>query len=374
VQGVNLTRLRMLSEVGARGSLSAAASALDYTPSAVSQQIALLEREAGVRLVERGPRGASLTDAGELLARHADAALLELAKARRALDALSAAPAARLRVAAFPTALATVVALAARTFADAHPETALELVDAEPHDALAALEHRAADVAVLYDYEPAGSTGDVVWHEPVLLCLPAGHRLSEHDEIELAELAGEAWFGAPDRPWAPALLEQCRAAGFTPAFSPLRSSDYAAMQGLASAHGLVGLIPALALAAPHPGVAIRRLRPEPRARRLRFAAADRASPAAACFRDHLAVAAQRSAYGSAGSSGSASSGTMSGSSAGSDEMTPSISPCATGSSASPSADSDAGWPTGASAGASLSTTSATAETSSPGRRFITLTP
>ena len=86
---MNLNRLRMLSEIAGRGSFRAAAMALDYSPSAVSQQIALLEREAGVRLVQRGPRGAELTDAGRLLVRHADVALRELAKARRALDALS---------------------------------------------------------------------------------------------------------------------------------------------------------------------------------------------------------------------------------------------------------------------------------------------
>jgi DNA-binding transcriptional LysR family regulator len=288
----------MLSEIGARGSFSAAASALDYTPSAVSQQIALLEREAGVRLVDRGPRGACLTDAGRLLVRHADVALLELAKARRALAALSAAPAALLRVAAFPTALATIVALAARSFAEEHTETAVQVLDAEPAAARALVARRRADVAVHYDYEPSGGD-DVIWREPVLLCLPAGHALSAAPEVELADLAGEAWFGADGMPWAPALVDQCRAAGFTPAFSPLLSSDYAAMQGLVATHGLVGLIPALALDAPHPGVVIRRLRPAPRARRLRYAAADPGDPAAQRFREHLTMAVVRRSSGRA---------------------------------------------------------------------------
>jgi DNA-binding transcriptional LysR family regulator len=285
----------MLSEIGARGSFSAAASALDYTPSAVSQQIALLEREAGVRLVERGPRGACLTDAGRLLVRHADVALLELAKARRALAALSTAPATRLRVAAFPTATATIVALAARSFAEEQPDASVQVLDAEPQAAQSLLARRQADVAVLYDYEPGG--GDVIWREPVLLCLPAGHRLSAAAEVDLTDLAGEAWFGGDGLPWAPALVEQCRAAGFTPTFSPLLSHDYAAMQGLVATHGLVGLIPALALDAPHPGVVIRRLRPGPRPRRLRYAAADAASPAAQRFRDHLTMAVVRRSSG-----------------------------------------------------------------------------
>jgi DNA-binding transcriptional LysR family regulator len=282
----------MLSEIGARGSFSAAASALDYTPSAVSQQIALLEREAGIRLVERGPRGAYLTDAGKLLARHADVALLELAKARRALAALSAAPVARLRVAAFPTATATIVALAARSFAEEQPESSVQVIDAEPHEAQALLARGQADVAVAYDYEPGGGA-DVIWREPVLLCLPAGHPLAATAVVELADLAGEEWFGDHGLPWAPALVEQCRAAGFTPDFSPLLTHDYAAMQGLVATHGLVGLIPALALEAPHPGVVIRELRPAPRQRRLRYVAADPESPAGQRFRDHLTMAVVR---------------------------------------------------------------------------------
>jgi len=282
---VNLTRLRMLSEIGTRGTFSAAAAALDYTPSAVSQQIALLERETGVRLVERGPRGAELTDAGRLLVRHADVALLELAKARQALDQLSSTGTARLRVAAFSTAMATIVALAARSFGEAYPECTVQVVDAEPPAAWAMLAARQVDAAVVYDFE-AGGEGELVGDDPVLLCLPGGHRLAEEDEVELADLSGELWFGSDACPWVPSLVEQCRAAGFTPSFSPLLTHDYAAMQGLVAAHRLVGLIPVLALAAPHPGVVIRELRPRPRPRTIRYAA-DPANPAVDGFRDHL---------------------------------------------------------------------------------------
>ena len=286
IPGVNLTCLRMLSEIGARGSFSAAAAALDYTPGAVSQQIALLERETGIRLVDRGPRGAALTDAGRLLVRHADVALLELAKASDALAALTATATARLRVAAFPTATATIVAVAVRTFADEHEHLSVEVLDAEPEPAQALLESRRADVAVIYDYVPADGD-DVLWHEPVFLCLPAGHRLAAAAEVDLAELADERWFGSDGCPWVPSLVEQCRAAGFTPVFSPFLTHDYGAMQGLVATHGLVGVIPALALDAPHPGVAIRRLRPAPRSRRLRYVGAHAAADA---FRDHLMTA------------------------------------------------------------------------------------
>jgi DNA-binding transcriptional LysR family regulator len=288
---VNLTRLRMLSEIADRGSFRAAAAALDYTPSAVSQQIALLEREAGVQLVDRGPRGANLTDAGRLLVRHADIALLELAKARRELDAMAGNGTTRLRVAAFPTATATIVALAARSFGAEHPEWTVQVHDAEPHQAAALLAAGGVDAAVVYDFEPGGN-GDLIGHDQMLLCLPASHRLAAEREVELADLAGEQWFGGDGFAGDPPLVELCRAAGFTPTFSPLVSNDYSAMQALVATHGLVGLIPALALVAPRPDVAIRALRPRPPARTLRLAVATD-QPVLERFRDHLRAALAR---------------------------------------------------------------------------------
>jgi DNA-binding transcriptional LysR family regulator len=286
---VNLTRLRMLSEVATRGSFRAAASALDYTPSAVSQQIALLERETGVPLVARGPRGARLTDAGLLLVRHADVALLELAKARHALDALAGNGATRLRVAAFPSATATIVALAARSFAAEQPEWTVHVVDAEPDRARSLLAAGEVDAAVVYEFEPGGP-GALIGIDPMVLCLPAGHRLAARAEVDVAELAGEVWCGGDGCPSVPALVELCRAAGFTPTFSPLQTHDYTAMQGLVATHGLIALIPALALAAPRPDVAIRRLRPEPRPRTLRYILGDAAHPAGERFFDHVRAA------------------------------------------------------------------------------------
>jgi DNA-binding transcriptional LysR family regulator len=280
---VNLTRLRMLSEVAGRGSFRAAATALDYSPSAVSQQIALLEREAGVRLVSRGPRGAELTDAGQLLVRHADVALRELTKARRALDALAGnngTP--RLRVAAFPTATATIVAMAARS-------VNVQVVDAEPPQARALLAAGEIDAAVVYEFEPGGP-GDLIGHDPMLLCLPAGHRLAGQPEIDVRDLAGELWLGGDVCPSVPELIEVCRAAGFAPAFCPIETHDYAAMQGLIATQGLVGLIPRLAMVPPRPDLATRRLRPEPRPRTLRYIAGDASHPLAERFRDELCAA------------------------------------------------------------------------------------
>jgi DNA-binding transcriptional LysR family regulator len=283
--GVNVTRLRMLSEVARRGSYRAAAAALDYTPSAVSQQIALLERETGHRLVDRGPHGAQLTEAGVVLVRHADVALDELDRARQELTALSGATG--LRVAAFPTATATIVALAARSLGS----EPMRVVDAEPDEAHVMLATGEIDAAVVYDFEPDGN-GELIGHDPMLLCLPAGHPLAASEDVQLAELAGEQWFGGAACPWIHVLVEQCRAAGFTPTFSLLQTNDYAAMQALAATHGLVGLIPKLALAAPHPGVVFRRLEPPPRPRTLRYAIAGAPTPATERLGAHLRAALQ----------------------------------------------------------------------------------
>src|SRR2546426_6643883 len=117
---VDVKRMRVLREVAKQGSFSAAAEELSYTQSAVSQQIAALEREAGTTLVERG-RSIRLTDAGEALVRHADAVLATLAEAEAELEAIAGLRGGRLRLASFSTAGATLVPLAIATFRSHHP-------------------------------------------------------------------------------------------------------------------------------------------------------------------------------------------------------------------------------------------------------------
>src|SRR3954449_11724762 len=113
---LDVRRLRVLREVAARGSFSAAAEALSFTQSAVSQQIAALEREAGAKLVERNPRGIRLTDAGRALVEHAEVIIGRLAAAEAELEAIADLRGGRLRLASFPTAGATLVPLAIAKF------------------------------------------------------------------------------------------------------------------------------------------------------------------------------------------------------------------------------------------------------------------
>src|ERR671915_1260064 len=129
---LDVRRMRVLREVAVRGSFSAAAESLSFTQSAVSQQIAALEREAGATLVERSARGVRLTDAGEALVRHADAILARLADAEAELEAIAGLRGGRLRLGSFPTARATLMPRAIAAFSTRHPAVELSLVEADP--------------------------------------------------------------------------------------------------------------------------------------------------------------------------------------------------------------------------------------------------
>src|ERR1700756_2270325 len=133
---LDVRRLRVLKEVAEQGSFSAAADSLSYTQSAVSQQVAALERETGTQLVQRNARGVRLTEAGAALVCHADAIIARLAAAEAELEAIAGLRGGRLRLATFPTAGATLVALAVAEFSRRHPGVELTLCDAEPEESL----------------------------------------------------------------------------------------------------------------------------------------------------------------------------------------------------------------------------------------------
>src|SRR5260370_12392450 len=118
---LNVNRLRVLREVAARGSFSAAAQSLSYTQSAVSQQIATLEAETGTLLVERRPRGLRLTPAGQALVEHADAIMARLESAEAELAAIAGVGGRRLRMASFPTAGAALMPLPVAEVSPPHP-------------------------------------------------------------------------------------------------------------------------------------------------------------------------------------------------------------------------------------------------------------
>src|SRR3954469_12288553 len=145
---LDVRRLRVLREVAASGSFSAAAEVLAFTQPAVSRQIATLEAEAGAELVERGARGIRLTAAGELLVEHAEVILDRLAMAEHELEALAGLRGGRLRVGAFPSANATLIPLALAAFDEAYPEVGLSLVEARSVQCAVLLRAGELDLAV----------------------------------------------------------------------------------------------------------------------------------------------------------------------------------------------------------------------------------
>ena len=266
---LDVRRLRVLREVASRGSFSAAADALNFTQSAVSQQIAALEREAGTILVERSARGVRLTEAGEALVRHTDVILARLADAEAELEAIAGLRGGRLRVGAFPTAAATLVPRAIAIFRDRHPAVDLSLVPAEPEEGAAKLRSGDVDIALMIDAfwgEPIGGAGLERVHlldDPMYVCLPAGHRLAGRSRIKLEDLSDEAWMlgatgGCPD---TAIFLRACEKAGFEPRVG-FHTDDYNAIQGFVAAGMGVSVIPDLALSTVREDVVIRAIGPK----------------------------------------------------------------------------------------------------------------
>src|SRR3977135_1182871 len=150
---LSLSLLLVLKEVAYRGSFSAAAQALSYTQSAISQQIAVLEAESGMALLERHPRGVSLTAAGQTLVNHAEGILARLDAADAALSAIAGLRGGRLRVASSPTAGATLMPLAIATFRAAYPDVELTLAEGEPEEIVPRLRAGELDLALLFEFD-----------------------------------------------------------------------------------------------------------------------------------------------------------------------------------------------------------------------------
>src|SRR3954454_2865309 len=266
---LDVRRMRVLREVARRGSFSAAAESLAYTQSAVSQQIAALESEAGTRLVERNARGVRLTDAGRALVEHTDVILARLADAEAELEAIAGRRGGRLRLAAFPSAGATIMPQAIARFRARHPAVELTLEPAAPEPALVGL--RAGDADLILDitgsFRPPRDDGIERVHlldDPMYVALPQGHPLAHKRNLKLEELADESWIlgttgSCPD---ASIFLHSCQLAGFEPHVT-FNSDDYFAIQGFVAAGVGASFIPDLALITVRDDIVVRSLGPRP---------------------------------------------------------------------------------------------------------------
>jgi len=265
---LDVRRMQVLRAVVTSGSVTAAATHLGYTPSAVSQQIAVLERQAGVPLLERVGRGVQPTPAGLLLTEYAARIGREVAEAETALADLRAGRTGSLTVRYFPTAGADLVAPAVARLRREHPGVRIDLGLVDPGDPLPEVEKGRADLAIVVRPRGQGREGLRLVHlrdDPYRAVLPKGHRLAAKRVLDLTDLAGEPWVGSesPDGSCLELILRACAAAGFSPAVV-VQSEDYATAQGFVAAGLGVSLLPLAALAHHHPGVVVRKVRgPEP---------------------------------------------------------------------------------------------------------------
>jgi DNA-binding transcriptional LysR family regulator len=286
---LDVTRLRVLVAVARYGSVTAAARALNYAQPSVSHHLARLEAETGIKLIQRAGRGIRLTDAGRLLAERAAEVIGRLDAAENELAAYTGLRAGRLRLAAFPSALGTIVPAAAAMLREHQPTVDLRLTEAEPPEALRMLRAGYVDVALVFRYSPDASglnapgpairegpespaahghpaaSGDedggiditeglrerLLLDEPVHLVTSAHG--ADQSPADLSRYARHRWIAGCDRCRAN-LLRQCALAGFVPKIA-YTTDDYIAVQALVAAELGVSILPALALrAARHPGV------------------------------------------------------------------------------------------------------------------------
>ncbi|MEV4185218.1 LysR family transcriptional regulator [Streptosporangium canum] len=215
------TRLRLLREFAEHGTMTAVGEVCGMTSSAVSQQLATLEREAKVALFERAGRRVRLTAEGQRLVRHANIVLNALDAAEEDLRAAST-PRGPVRVACFATAAVHRLLPAIATARTRHPELRVVVHELEPHEAVGALRDGSCDLAIAFTYnlipedEPPGISRRLLGVEPILIALPAGHPAATH-EVDLRLLRDEQWIAGSQGTTDHEMLDRaCALAGFHP--------------------------------------------------------------------------------------------------------------------------------------------------------------
>ena len=272
----DLRLLNVLREVALRGSFSAAAESLAYTQPAISPQIARLEKHVGVKLIEREPRGVRLTPAGEVLVRHTERVMAQLAAADEELQDVAAQARGRLRIGSFATAAGTIVPRAVAAFRPLRPAIEVEISLLDPHESIPAVRRGDLEIAIT---EEGGFEGEVhteglqiehLLDDHMWVSLPVDHPLATRPTVDLIDLRDEDWmFACLSGTCADSnvVLRACRDAGFQPRIA-YQSDDYFAIQGLVASGMGVALIPGLGLASTRDDVAVRPVKGRPPHRRV----------------------------------------------------------------------------------------------------------
>jgi DNA-binding transcriptional LysR family regulator len=261
-------RLSLLREVARHGSFSAAAAALYLTQPAVSRQIAKLEEEAGIRLIERTRQGVLLTEAGQVAVERAEAIAGHLAAADAEIEAIATLGGGRLRVAAFPTAASTIVLDGLQEFRRKHPAVELTFVESGTNAGLRRL--RAGEVDLALAFREHGRPAPGEWDDleaeflmldPLYIAVAKGHRLAKRKAIRLRDLAEDGWIQAVQAGPSGITYQACLAAGFEPRIVAL--SDHAHItQGLVALGIGVTMISSLSIPRARRDIVVRPLTPE----------------------------------------------------------------------------------------------------------------
>lgn len=275
-----MRRLRVLQEVARCGSLSGAAATLNYTTSAVSQQVTALERDIGAVLLVRGPSGTRPTPAGTRLLEHAERILEAVAVAERDLERLSTASPELVRIASFTSAAAAILPRALARFRSRYPRTEVKLLEADPDDGVALLAAGDVDAAIITEVPGEASPYSGIATVPVFddefyVVLPLDHPLATAAEVPLPALAADQWVVSTATGACPdtrVFHNACRLAGFVPSVT-FRAEDYSTVQGLVAANIGVSLVPSLAASGVRADVVVRRVAGRRPVRRIAVATA-----------------------------------------------------------------------------------------------------
>ncbi|WP_028220411.1 LysR family transcriptional regulator [Paraburkholderia oxyphila] len=267
---MEVSRLRALLELARCGTMAAAADALSLTPSAVSQQIAQLEDEAGVRLTERVGRGVRLTLAGHALVGHAERMMVVLDEARSEMAELRREIAGELRVAAFPSIASVVLPDTVKALQLAFPRLEIAIEELEAIDGVAALRSWRTDVALIDDLSiVAGDNRENVAVVPLAedvwyVTVSTDHPLSKKPSLSLADLRHERWaIESRGGPLGSYVTDLCRRAGYEPRINAkCRGSEM--IEAMVASGCSVSIVPGLRMLRSPPGVAWVKLRPEVR--------------------------------------------------------------------------------------------------------------
>jgi DNA-binding transcriptional LysR family regulator len=284
----DLQRLRILRELAERRTLAAVADALGYSPSAISQQLAVLEREAGTALLQRAGRGVRLTDAGRVLADHADLLLAAAEAARVDVAALSGDVRGTVRAGGLQSALRHLLIPTLAGLLPEHPGIQLELTEIELEPAVPELRLGTLDLVVSDEYaaqprpRPAGIRREVLLEEPLVVVLPVDHpRSQDRRPVSIASLRDEVWVASASGTGHHALvLAACRElGGFDPELRH-RSNDADMQLEIVRTAGGVALMPSLTVPLDDPTLAIRHVADGTVARRLLLLTRDQPTPGA----------------------------------------------------------------------------------------------